>query len=103
RPTTWQGNAFLGTSARNELEARTRDYPQRWHSEEFFNDHQALGWDRAGPQNLNIRYGHMTMARIAQAVLRRWRQRLGAPLATWDAPPLARSLLQGREGDVRVR
>ena len=48
----------------------TQEYPKRWHVEEFFNSHQALGWDRAGTQNLNIRYGHMTMALIAQAVLR---------------------------------
>jgi hypothetical protein len=102
RLTTWQWNAFLCTAPRDELEALTRDYPQRWHIEEFFNDHQALGWDRAGTQNLNIRYGHMTLALIAQAVLRRLRQRLGEPLATWDAPHLARSVLQGLEGDVRV-
>ena len=35
--------------------------------EEFFNAHQALGWDRAGTCNLNIRYGQMTMALVAQA------------------------------------
>jgi hypothetical protein len=102
RPTTWHWTAFLCTAPRNELEALTRDYPQRWHIEEFFNDHQALGWDRAGTQNLNIRYGHMTMALLAQAVLRRLRQRVGEPVATWEASHLARALLQGLEGDVRV-
>lgn len=102
RPTTWHWTAFLCTAPRNELEALTRDYPQRWHIEEFCNDHQALGWDRAGTQNLNIRYGHRTMALLAQAVLRRLRQRVGEPVATWEASHLARALLQGLEGEVRV-
>jgi hypothetical protein len=44
----------------------------------------------------------MTMALLAQAVLQRLRQRLGAPVAAWDAPHLAQALLQGLEGDVRV-
>jgi hypothetical protein len=102
QPSTFQWNAFLCTAARDELEALTQEYPKRWHVEEFFNTDQALGWDRAGTQNLNIRYGQMTMALIAQAVLHRLRQRLGGPVAQWDAPHLARALLQGLEGDVRV-
>ena len=72
-----------------------------WHVEEFFNTHQALGWDRAGTMNLNIRYGQMTMALIAQATLHRLR-RLGAPYSEWDAGHLAKSLLAGLDGDVRV-
>ena len=47
--------------------------------EEFFNAHQALGWDRAGTCNLNIRYGQMTMALIAQAAIDQLRKRLGPP------------------------
>jgi hypothetical protein len=43
------------------------NYPQRWHIEEFFKNDQALGWKRAGTMNLNIRYGQMTMALVAQA------------------------------------
>jgi hypothetical protein len=95
-------NAFLCTSARDELQALTDDYPKRWHVEEFFNREQALGWERAGTQNLNIRYGHMTMALLAQAVLRRLRLSLGEAVASWDAKHLARDVLQGLEGDVRV-
>ena len=44
----------------------------------------------------------MTMALIAQAVLHRLRQRLGGPVAQWEASHLARALLHGLEGDVRV-
>jgi hypothetical protein len=39
---------------------------------------------------------------LAQAVLRRLRLSLGEPLASWDARHLAKDVLQGLEGDVRV-
>jgi hypothetical protein len=102
RPQDWTFNAFLSTADREEVEALTRDYPQRWHVEEFFRIHQALGWKRAGTFNLHIRYGQMTLALIAQAVLSQLRQRLGAPMASWDAPHFAKHLLQGLDGDLRV-
>jgi len=98
----WRFNAYLCTAERDEVEALTRDYPKRWHVEELFNKDQALGWDRAGTQNVNIRYGHMTMALVAQAVLHQLRRRLAAPLSSWDAKHLAKDLLQSLEGDVRV-
>ncbi len=101
-PAECKYNAFLCTAERDELRALTEDYPKRWHVEEFFNGEQALGWERAGTQNLNIRYGHMTMALLAQAVLRQLRLRLGEPMASWDARHLAKDVLQGLEGDVRV-
>ena len=94
--------AFLATADREEVDMLTSDYPQRWHVEEFFNAHQALGWNRAGTLNLNIRYGQMTMALLAQAALHRLRQRLGEPMQSWDAAHLAKSLLNGLEGDLRV-
>jgi hypothetical protein len=102
RPDDYRFGAFLSTTDRDEVEALTSDYPKRWHVEEFFNTHQALGWNRAGTMNLNIRYGQMTMALVAQAVLHRLRRRLGEPYAKWDAGHLAKSLLAGLEGDVRV-
>ncbi len=95
--------AFLCTADRQEVHALTREYPKRWHVEEFFNAHQALGWNRAGTMNLNIRYGQMTMALLAQAAIHRLRCRLGEPFCTWDAGHLATSLLSGLEGDVRVK
>ena len=95
--------AFLSTTDRNEVDALARDYPKRWHVEEFFNAHQALGWKRAGTMNLNIRYGQMTMALLAQAALHQLRRRLGEPFSTWEAAHLAKSLLGGMEGDVRVQ
>jgi hypothetical protein len=102
RAEDYKFTAFVCTGERDEIELLTKDYPTRWHVEEFFNLEQALGWDRAGSQNLNIRYGHMTMALIAQAVLYQLRRRLGEPVAKWEARHLAKDLLTGLEGDVRV-
>ena len=95
--------AFACTSKQAAVDEPVRHYPKRWHCEEFFNFNQALGWDRAGTLNLNIRYGHMTMALIAQASIHMLRQRLGKPILTWDAKHLARDFFHGLEGDIRVR
>ncbi len=84
------------------MQALTEDYPKRWHVEEFFHTDQALGWDRAGTQNLNIRYGHMTLSLLAQALTFQLRQRLGAPESGWASRTLADKLLRGLEGDIRV-
>jgi hypothetical protein len=95
--------AFLCTSDRDELEDLTKSYPKRWHIEEFFNNYQALGWDRAGTMNLNIQYGKMSMAQIAQAAISMLRQRVGNPTAQWDAKHFANDFLGALEGDVRVK
>jgi len=102
RSEDWKFSAYLATSDRDEVEALTDEYPKRWHVEEFFNTDQGLGWKRAGTLNLNIRYGQMTLALIAQTVLHQLRGRLGEPVQQWDAPHLAKDLLQGLDGDVRV-
>jgi hypothetical protein len=102
RADQYQYNAFLSTSDRDEVQSLTAEYPKRWHVEEFFNTNQALGWDRAGTQNLHIRYGHMTMSLLAQAVTFQLRQRLGAPESGWACATLADKFLRGLEGDIRV-
>ena len=93
---------FLSTRDGDEVEDLTGAYPQRWHVEEFFNAHQALGWKRAGTMNLNIRYGQMSMALIAQATIYQFRQRVGPPWSGWDAKHLADAVFRGVEGDLRV-
>ncbi len=72
------------------------------HIEEFFNFFQSLGWKKAGTQNLNIRYGQMTLALIAQAAISELRKRLGDPFANWTADHFAKDLFFRLEGDVRV-
>ena len=59
--------------------------------------------NRAGTLNLNIRYGQMTLALVAQAAIHQMRQRLGEPFSHWDASHLARDIFGALEGDVRVK
>jgi Transposase DDE domain len=102
QPDDFHFKAFLSTRDGNEVDALTIDFPKRWHVEEFFNAHQALGWNRAGTCNLNIRYGQMSMALLAQAAVDRFRKNLGSEAANWDARHLAKTYFTGLEGDVRV-
>ena len=102
KPQEYDFKAFLSTRDGDEVEDLTRAYPQRWHVEEFFNAHQSLGWNRAGTMNLNIRYGQMSMALIAQAVIHQFRQRVGIPWSEWDAKHLADAIFKGMDGDLRV-
>ena len=101
-PDDYELNAFLCTAKTTAVDEPVQHYPKRWHCEEFFNANQALGWHRAGTHNLNIRYGQMTMALIAQAAISMLRQRLGQPIVGWDAKHLARDFFHGLEGDVRL-
>jgi hypothetical protein len=102
RPEEYHFKAFTATKDGDEVEELTGKFPKRWHVEEFFNGNQALGWNRAGTCNLNIRYGQMTMALIAQAAIDRLRKRLAPPTASWNAEHLAEAYFAGLEGDVRV-
>jgi len=94
--------AFVSTTNRDVVRMLCDEFPKRWHVEEFFNTDQALGWQRAGTQNINIRYGQMTMALLAQAVIHQFRKNLGAPYAEWDSAHLAEAVFRGIEGDIRV-
>jgi hypothetical protein len=102
RPRDWRYKAFLATADQDEVEALTLEFPKRWHIEEFFQFDQPLGWKRAGTTNLDIRYGQMTMALLAQAAIHQLRTRLDEPVSGWDANHLAKDLFQGLDGDVRV-
>lgn len=102
RPEDYHFNAFFATCQGDEVQRLVYDYPARWHVEEFFNLDQGLGWHRAGTQNLHIRYGHMTMSLLAQALLHQLRQRLGEPFTSWDCHTMSRNLFEGLEGDLRV-
>jgi hypothetical protein len=101
-PAAYSFKGFLSTRRDDALYSLIDSYPKRWHLEEFFNANQALGWKRAGTLNLNIRYGHMTMALIAEAAIHQLRKRLRLPMAQWDAGHLAKDFLKGLEGDIRV-
>jgi len=102
RPQDYQFKGYLSTRDRDELDQLSVEYPQRWRVEEFFKFNQALGWQRAGTLNLHVRYGQMTLALIAQALIHQFRQRVGTPYQSWEATHLARAVFTGLEGDVRV-
>ncbi len=101
-PDHYHYKAFLSTRPRDELDQLCYNYPDRWHAEEFFNAYQAMGWNRAGTLNLHIRYGQLTMALLAQAVVAQLRRRLGEPYVHWEADHLGKQLFQGLDGDVRA-
>jgi len=101
-PNKYRYHAYLSTTDKDEVDALTVDFPKRWHVEEFFNAHQALGWNRAGTMNLNIRYGQMTMGLLAQAAISQLRKRIGEPVDGWDSAHLAKAFFSGIEGDLRV-
>jgi hypothetical protein len=102
RPDQYEFKGFLSTRDGEEIDDLTQAYPKRWHVEEFFNAHQALGWQRAGTLNRHIRYGQMSMALIAQAAIHQFRQRVGPPWNEWDAKHLAQTVFKGIDGDIRV-
>ena len=52
--------------------------------------------------NLNIRFGQMSMALIAQTVCDQLRKRLGAPFSSWDASHFSSAVFRGIDGDIRV-
>ena len=94
---------FVTSDARPAAELMTMCYPKRWNIEEFFNTQGALGWNRAATLNLNIRFGRMSLALIAHAVLHELRKKLPDPMKTWSAEQLAQKFLGGIDGDIRVR
>jgi hypothetical protein len=95
--------AFLSTRDTAIVDDLSARYPTRWHIEEFFNLDQALGWQRSGTMNLNIRYGKMTLALFAQAAIHQFRSRVGSPYDSWAAQQLAQRLFCAVDGDIRVR
>jgi len=101
-PENYHCKAFLATRYRDEVTDLAINYPQRWHVEEFFNAFQNLGWKRAGTMNLNIRFGQMSMALIAQTVCDQLRKRLGDPYNSWNDSHFASAVLRGIDGDLRV-
>lgn len=103
RPDDFSFKGFVCTSRRDAVEAVARDFPDRWHVEEFFNLYQDLGWNKAGTLNLNIRYGRASLALVAQAAIHQLRQRLPASCARWSTSHLAKDLFQRADGDIRVR
>jgi hypothetical protein len=94
---------FIATGDQLSLELLSEKYPQRWKIEEFFNFEGKMGWDRASTMNLNIRYGKMSLALIAQAATYELKKKLSAPYKQWTAEHLANSIFKSIDADLRVQ
>jgi len=95
--------SFATTSNKDKADLMTLIFPQRWDIEEFFKDESALGWNRASTFNLNIRYGRLSMALIAQAVIYQLRKKLSENINRWTAESMAQKFFKGIDGDLRVK
>ena len=104
--TEYQYKGFASTSSclnKDALKMITEDYPNRWSIEEFFNFEASMGWNRISTMNLNISYGKMSLALIAQAVTHQFRKKLPKPYSNWTAKHLADTVFHGIDGDLRVK
>lgn len=95
--------SFLALSDKPESVLLTKKYTERWSIEDFFNFDGAMGFDRASTFNLNIRYGKMSLALLAQAASYQFRQKLPAPYKRWNATHLAEAIFNKFDGDISVK
>jgi len=95
-------DAFITTSNKPAYELITKDYDKRWSVEEFFKFENDMGLNRASTLNLNIRYGKLALAMMAQAATYQLRTRLKDEYKKWDATHLANEILAWSDGDIRA-
>jgi len=95
--------SFLTLSNKPATVLLSEKYMERWSIEDFFNFDGAMGFDRASTFNLNIRYGKMSLALLAQAATYELRKKLPHPYNRWNSSHLADALLTKIDGDIRVR
>ncbi len=94
--------SFLTLSNKPATELLSDDFPKRWSIEDFFNFDGAMGFDRASTFNLNIRYGKMSLALLAQAATYEFRKKLPKPYNRWNAKHLAEAVFTKMDGDIRI-
>jgi hypothetical protein len=95
--------SFLSLSDKPATTLLSEMYSERWSIEEFFNFDGAMGFDRASTFNLNIRYGKMSLALLAQAASYQFRQKLPKPYDRWNATHLSDAIFNKIDGDIRVK
>ena len=102
-PGQYTYKAFITTSPRPAQELMEENYyDKRWSIEEFFRFENEMGMKKASTLNLNIRYGKLALAMIAQAATYQLRAKLKKEYRKWDARHLATEILAWADGDVRV-
>lgn len=99
----YEYQGFVTTSDKDPAQLLCQDYPGRWSVEEFFRFENKMGLTRAGTLNLNIRYGKLALAMIAQAATYQLRRHLVYSYRRWSAEHLARQILGWADGDIRVK
>jgi hypothetical protein len=95
--------SFLTLSCKPATVLISEMYRERWSIEDFFNFDGAMGFDRASTFNLNIRYGKMSLALLAQAATYQFRQKLPKPYNRWNSTHLADSVFKKIDGDIRTK
>jgi len=95
--------SFLSTSSKPATVLLSEMYRERWAIEDFFNFDGSMGFDRASTFNLNIRYGKMSLALLAQATTYELRKKLPQPYDRWDSTHLAEAVFTKMDGDIRVK
>lgn len=95
--------SFLAISEKPAITLLTEDYSNRWSIEDFFNFDGAMGFDRASTFNLNVRYGKMSLALLAQAATYELRKKLPQPYNRWNSTHLAEAVFTKMDGDIRVK
>ncbi len=95
--------SFLTLSDKPATVLLSEMYHERWSIEDFFNFDGAMGFDRASTFNLNIRYGKMSLALLAQAATYQFRQKLPKPYNRWNSTHLADAVFAKTDGDIRVK
>ena len=95
--------SFITLSEKPAVTLLSEKYAERWSIEDFFNFDGAMGFDRASTFNLNIRYGKMSLALLAQAATYQFRRKLTKPFNRWNAKHLADVIFNKIDGDIRVK
>lgn len=62
-----------------------------------------MGFDRALTFNLNMRYGKMSLALLAQAATYEFKEKLSKPYKYWNSTHLADAVFSKIDGNIRVK
>ena len=95
--------AFITTSKMDAKQLICNNYDKRWSVEEFFRFENDMGMNRASTLNLNVRYGMLALAMIAQAATYQLRNKLKEDYRKWDARHLSNEVLAWVDGDIRAK
>jgi len=103
KPTEYQYKPFISTRRENIVEMLTTEFPSRWTIEEYFKYEGSLGWNKALTQNLNIRYGKMSLSLISQYLINQLRKKLPAEYRKYEVKHISDEMFHKFNGDLRVK